>query len=79
LTFSALLVAYSYLRLASEDWPMPFHFYPAVVFATVMTFFLLSSSLTMVMAVSAAHRGDHRRTVQWLHHPPRPGVAAPDS
>lgn len=66
LTFSALLAAYSYLRLASENWPTPFHFYPAVVFATVMTFFLLSSSLTMVMAVSAAHRGDHRRTVHWL-------------
>ena len=66
LTFTVLLVAYSYLRLASEDWPMPFHFYPAVVFATVMTFCLLSSSVTMVMAVSAAHRGDHRRTVHWL-------------
>jgi len=66
LTFSALLMAYSYLRLASDAWPTPFHFYPAVVFSTVMTFFLLSSSLTMVMAVAAAHRGDHRRTVHWL-------------
>lgn len=66
LTFSALIVAYAYLRLASPDWPTPFHFSPAVVYATVMTFALLSSSLTMVMAVSAAHRGDHRRTVYWL-------------
>jgi cytochrome c oxidase subunit 3 len=66
LTFSVLLIAYSYLRLASDNWPTPFHFYPAVVFSSVMTFFLLSSSLTMVMAVAAAHRGDHRRTVYWL-------------
>ena len=66
LTFSALLMAYSYLRLATPNWPTPFPFTPAIVYATVMTFCLLSSSLTMVMAVSAAHRHDHRRTVWWL-------------
>jgi len=66
LTFSALLVAYSYVRLASAQWPTPFPFSPAIVYATLMTFFLLSSSLTMVMAVSAAHRGEHRRAVGWL-------------
>jgi cytochrome c oxidase subunit 3 len=66
LTFSALLVAYSYVRLASPQWPTPFPFSPAIVYATLMTFFLLSSSVTMVMAVSAAHRGEHRRAVGWL-------------
>jgi cytochrome c oxidase subunit 3 len=66
LTFSTLLIAYSYVRLASDDWPTPFHFSPAIIYATIMTFFLLSSSLTMVMAVSNAHRGNHRRTVYWL-------------
>lgn len=66
LTFSALLAAYGYVRLANPDWPMPFPFSPAIVYATVMTACLLSSSLTMVMAVAAAHRQDHRRTVQWL-------------
>lgn len=66
LTFSALLIAYSYLRIASPDWPMPFPFSPAVVYASLMTFCLLSSSLTMVLGVAAAHRHDHRRTVQWL-------------
>lgn len=66
LTFSVLILAYSYLRVASPDWPTPFPFSPAIVYATVMTFFLLSSSLTMVMAVAAAHRGDHRRAVYWL-------------
>lgn len=66
LTFSVLLIAYSYLRLASPAWPRPFPFSPAILYATVMTFFLLSSSLTMVLAVAAAHRHDHRRAVVWL-------------
>src|SRR3989304_2990029 len=66
LTFSALLCAYGYVRLASDDWPTPFHFSPAIIYASIMTFFLLSSSLTMVMAVSNAHRQQHRRTVFWL-------------
>ena len=54
LTFSALLVAYSYVR-AANDWPTPFHFVPSILFSTLMTLVLLSSSLTMVYAVSAAH------------------------
>ncbi len=66
LTFSALLLAYSYVRISSAQWPTPFPFSPAIVFSTVMTFALLSSSLTMVMAVAAAHRHDHRKAVLWL-------------
>ncbi|HXE74488.1 MAG TPA: cytochrome c oxidase subunit 3 [Candidatus Xenobia bacterium] len=66
LTFSALIMAYSYVRLSSPQWPTPFPFSPAIVFSTVMTFALLSSSLTMVMAVAAAHRHDHRKAVLWL-------------
>lgn len=66
LTFSALLMAYGYLRLASPEWPTPFHLWPAIAGATLMTVFLLSSSLTMVLAVAAAHRQDHRRTVRYL-------------
>ena len=31
LTFSALLIAYSYARVASVDWPMPFHFWPSII------------------------------------------------
>ena len=54
LTFSALLIGYSYVRVASRNWPTPIHFYHSVVYATVMTLLLLSSSLTMVRAVSAA-------------------------
>ena len=66
LTFSALLVGYSYVRVANPNWPTPFHFWPSIVMATVMTFLLLSSSLTMVLGVSAAERGQTRRTVQMI-------------
>jgi cytochrome c oxidase subunit 3 len=64
LTFSALLIGYSYVRVGARDWPKPFHFWPSVVTATIMTLVLLSSSLTMVMGVGAAKRGQ-RRTAVW--------------
>ena len=64
LTFSALLVAYSYVRMANK-WPTPFDA-AAVINATVMTFVLLSSSVTMVMAVSAAHRGLRSLAAKWI-------------
>ncbi|HXN22955.1 MAG TPA: cytochrome c oxidase subunit 3 [Candidatus Dormibacteraeota bacterium] len=66
LTFSVLLLAYSYLRLANADWPKPFPFSPSIIFSTGMTIVLLASSLTMVMAVAAASRGDRGRTVKWI-------------
>ena len=66
LTFSALLITYSYSRLANPDWPRPFPINPAIIFSTTMTVVLLASSLTMVMAVMAAQRGDRRKTVLWM-------------
>lgn len=66
LTFGSLLFAYSYLRMASPNWEPIFDFSPAIIFSTIMTFALLSSSLTMVFAVAAAKRADHRKTVLWL-------------
>ena len=65
LTFSALLIGYSYLR-ASNVWPTPFPFYPSIVFSSVMTFCLLSSSLTMVFGVSASSHGDKARARKWI-------------
>jgi cytochrome c oxidase subunit III len=65
LTFSALLMGYAYLR-ASNNWPTPFPFYPSIVFSSVMTFCLLSSSLTMVFGVSASARGDKAGTRKWI-------------
>ena len=66
LTFSALLIAYWYVRLADKNWPEPFEFYPSLVTATVMTLCLLSSSLTMVMAVAARKREDRAASVKWI-------------
>jgi cytochrome c oxidase subunit 3 len=64
LTFSALLVAYSYVRIANK-WPTPFEL-GAMINATVMTFVLLSSSVTMVMAVLNAHKGNRAASAKWI-------------
>ncbi len=66
LTFSVLLMAYSYSRLANPSWPTPFPIFPAIVFSTTMTVVLLGSSLTMVMAVAAAQRHDRSAAVKWI-------------
>jgi cytochrome c oxidase subunit 3 len=66
LTFSALLFAYTYSRVTNPDWPKPFDFSPAVIFSTIMTFCLLSSSLTMVMAVHAMNHGNRKSAAGWI-------------
>jgi cytochrome c oxidase subunit 3 len=66
LTFSALLVAYTYCRLSTPNWPTPFHFSPSIIFSSVMTFCLLSSSLTMVMAVHSMNHKNRKATVAWI-------------
>jgi cytochrome c oxidase subunit III len=65
ITFSSLLIAYSYVRVASAAWPMPFG-RASIANATVMTVVLLSSSLTMVMAVRAAKIANRGAAVGWL-------------
>jgi cytochrome c oxidase subunit 3 len=66
LTFSVLLITYGYSRLTNPDWPRPFPMNPAIIFSTAMTAVLLASSLTMVMAVMASHRGNRKKTVLWM-------------
>src|ERR1017187_3237408 len=56
LTFGALLYAYSYGRISIPNWPTPFHS-GSIINATIMPAFLLTSSLTMVLAVNAAAKG----------------------
>jgi cytochrome c oxidase subunit 3 len=65
LTFGALLIAYSYGRISNPLWPTPFG-KESIANATIMTACLLSSSLTMVLAVLAAKRGDKSWTMTWL-------------
>src|SRR3989449_11181701 len=65
LTFSALLIGYAYVR-ASNVWPTPFKFSPSIVFSSIMTLVLLSSSLTMVMAVSASAHAKRATARKWI-------------
>src|SRR3989454_8614067 len=65
LTFGALLYAYSYGRISTAGWPTPFHS-ESIVNATIMTAFLLTSSLTMVLAVRASVHGDAKAQRLWL-------------
>jgi cytochrome c oxidase subunit 3 len=65
ITFSAVIFAYGYLRLASDAWPRPFGT-PSIANATVMTFVLLSSSVAMVLAVRASSLGKVSGAVGWL-------------
>ena len=65
LTFGALLYSYSYGRISIANWPTPFHS-ESIVNATIMTAFLLTSSLTMVLAVRAAVHGDAKAQRLWL-------------
>jgi len=65
ITFGALLIAYSYVRVGSPLWPRPFAA-ASIANATVMTFVLLTSSVSMVLAVRAAKLGDRSQAVKWI-------------
>ena len=65
-TFTVALVAYGFLRIGSPDWTRPFYFWPSIANGLVMTFVLLSSSLTMLVAVRAAKAGDKHKSIQWI-------------
>ena len=61
-TFAACLVAYGFLRNATPNWPRPFH---SITNVALMTFILLTSSLTMLFAIDAAKAGEKARALQW--------------
>lgn len=76
LTFGGLLVGYGYTRFNNLDaWPigeetfnsLPFlgHGYP-LLYVALMTFILIVSSVTMVLAVEAGHRMDKKGVVKWM-------------
>jgi cytochrome c oxidase subunit 3 len=62
MTFAACLAAYGFLRNATPDWPRPFH---SVSSVAVMTFIMLTSCLTMLIGLSAAHMGDKAGAFRW--------------
>jgi heme/copper-type cytochrome/quinol oxidase subunit 3 len=64
MTFAACLTAYGFLRNATADWPRPFQS-STVINVMVMTFILVSSSLTMLLGVRAARAGDRSAAFRW--------------
>src|SRR5436853_7908679 len=66
-TFGALLFAYSYGRVSNPRCRTPFG-KECIINATIMPACLLSSSLTLVLGVLAARRGDCIASGNWLTH-----------
>ena len=76
LSFSGLLVAYGFTRHDTQEaWPigeetfntLPYlgHGFP-LLYVALMTFILIVSSVTMVLAVEAGHRMDKKGVVKWM-------------
>lgn len=76
LTFSGLLIALGYAKVVhAESWPvgekvfeaLPFlgSGYP-LMYVALMTFLLIISSVTMVLAVEAGHRNNKKQVIYWL-------------
>ncbi|RYY34443.1 MAG: cytochrome oxidase subunit III [Sphingobacteriaceae bacterium] len=75
-TFSSLLIAYGALRFSSTSWPsaeLVFQSVPGItdhgqplVFVGIMTFILIMSSVTMVLAVEAGHRNSRKEVAWWM-------------
>lgn len=75
-TFGTLLVAYGYYRTVSTAWPDPDHVFQSfpliaehglpLVFVGLMTFILILSSVTMVLAVEAGHRNEQKTVTKYL-------------
>ena len=74
-TFSALLITYGLVRSSHQAWPVPdvvfnaipfAHLSAPLVFVGIMTFILIMSSVTMVLAVEAGHRMDRVAVEKWM-------------
>ncbi|MAB94588.1 MAG: cytochrome oxidase subunit III [Flavobacteriales bacterium] len=76
LTFSAFLAAYGFSRFKFEDvWPIAeevFTHFPflngehPLLFVALMTFILIMSSVTMVLAVNFGHKMQKNKVILWL-------------
>jgi cytochrome c oxidase subunit 3 len=75
-TFGAFLISYGSIRFASNAWPDPNHVFASfpfmghthlpLVFVSLMTFILIMSSVTMVLAVGAGHAKDRAGVIKWM-------------
>ena len=77
LTFGGFLVSYGFARHATVEmaWPIgeeTFHSLPflsgnyPLIYVALMTFILIVSSVTMVLAVEAGHRMDRKGVTKWM-------------
>ncbi len=76
LTFGGLLVAYGYTRYTFDgQWPIGEETFEALpllgngyplMYVALMTFILIVSSVTMVLAVEAGHRMDKKGVIKWM-------------
>jgi cytochrome c oxidase subunit 3 len=65
LLFSGLLSGYGYLRTIHSPWPVSSEVF-SIPFIALMTFILITSSMTMGTAVTAARLGDRKRALNNL-------------
>jgi cytochrome c oxidase subunit III len=75
-TFGAFLISYGTIRFSQNYWPDPNHVFNAFPFAghmnlplafvSLMTFILIISSVTMVLAVHAGHHMDRKGVIKWM-------------
>jgi cytochrome c oxidase subunit 3 len=76
-TFGAFLISYGTTRFFSKVWPNPnevFASFPwfapnggaPMAFVSLMTFILIISSVTMVLAVHAGHCRDKNAVIKWM-------------
>lgn len=65
MTFGGLLLAYGILRAGNKEWPAPTTVL-GIPFTAFMTFVLIVSSLTMVLGLDEAKKGNRKAAVKWL-------------
>ena len=75
-TFGAFLISYGTIRFSQNYWPDPnqvFNAFPfaghanlPLAFVSLMTFILIVSSVTMVLAVHAGHKNDKQGVIKWM-------------
>jgi cytochrome c oxidase subunit 3 len=75
-TFGAFLISYGTIRFSSNGWPDPNEVFKAfplmgemnlpLVFVSLMTFILIASSVTMVLAVAAGHNNDQKGVTKYM-------------
>ncbi len=75
-TFGAFLISYGTIRFSQNFWPDPnvvFNAFPGtghtnlpLAFVSLMTFILIASSVTMVLAVHEGHRSNRAGVMKWM-------------